>query len=113
MTDYMPTGDGMMAAIQALAVLVRSDDPASTALKPFRAAPQRLINVGYEGDSPLNRPDVKEAIESAKAEFGENGRVLIRASGTEPKIRVMTEGDDPDQVNWVAERLAEFIRNAQ
>ena len=106
MPDYLPTGDGMLAAIQVLAVLVRSGKPASETLSMFEPVPQLLRNVRYDGASPLDREDVKAAIQDAAAEFGDKGRILTRASGTEPVIRIMTEGDDPEQVEAIAERLA-------
>ncbi len=109
MPDFLPTGDGMLAAIQVLSVLVRSGKPASQALQLFDPVPQLLVNVRYEGVSPLERGDIKDAIKQAEEEFGDTGRLLIRASGTEPVIRIMTEGDDPDQVKMIADRLAAKI----
>ncbi len=111
MPDYLPTGDGMLAAIQVLSVLVRSGKPASQALQMFEPVPQLLVNVRYNGVSPLERNDIKDAIKQAETEFGDTGRLLIRASGTEPVIRIMTEGDDPDQVKAIAEKLADKIRS--
>jgi len=111
MPDYLPTGDGMLAAIQVLSVLVHSAMPASQALKVFDPVPQLLVNVRYDGVSPLGRDDIQAAIKQAEAEFGNAGRLLIRASGTEPVIRIMTEGDDPDQVKMIAHRLADKIKS--
>ena len=112
MPDYLPTGDGMLAAIQVLSVLVRSGKPASEALQMFSQVPQLLVNVRYDGGTPLEKRSVIDAIEAARAEFGTDGRVLIRASGTEPVIRIMTEGDDPEQVKSIAHRLAEVVKAA-
>jgi len=109
MPDFLPTGDGALAAVQVLSVLARSGKPASQTLKVFDPVPQLLVNVRYEGVSPLERTEIKEAIKSAEAEFGSSGRILTRASGTEPVIRVMTEGDDPQQVKDIAHRLADVI----
>ncbi len=111
MPDFLPTGDGMLAAIQVLSVLERSGQPASQALKVFEPVPQLLVNVRYDGASPLDREDVQAAIKQAETKFGDAGRLLIRASGTEPVIRIMTEGDDPAQVKEIAEGLAELIRS--
>ena len=112
MTDYSPTGDGTMAALQVLAEIIRRDRPASEVLSMFEPVPQRLVNVPYSGDSPLERPDVMEALEDAKSQFGERGRILVRASGTEPLIRVMAEGDDPAEVERITDGLAEVIGKA-
>jgi len=109
MPDYLPTGDGMLAAIQVLAVLVRSGKPASETLSLFEPVPQLLMNVRYDGVSPLERKDIQAAIREAEQEFGDTGRLLTRASGTEPVIRIMTEGDDPDQVKAIASRLADLM----
>lgn len=109
MPDFLPTGDGMLAAIQVLAVLVRSGKPASEALSLFDPVPQTLVNVRYDGESPLQRDDIQKAIKDATQEFGEKGRLLTRASGTEPVIRIMTEGDDPEQVTLIANRLAKLM----
>lgn len=110
MPDYLPTGDGMLAALQVLSVLGEGTKPASEALNLFSPVPQLLVNVRYDGATPLDNPIVKKAIQDADQEFGENGRVLIRASGTEPVIRVMTEGDDAAQVKSVAHNLADIIK---
>ena len=109
MPDFMPTGDGMLAAIQVLAVLVRSGRPASETLSLFEPVPQTLVNVRYDNVSPLERDDIQDAIKAAQTEFGNRGRVLTRASGTEPVIRIMTEGDDQEQVKLIAERLAKLM----
>ncbi len=110
MPDYLPTGDGMLAAIQVMSVLAESSCPASETLKLFTAAPQLLVNVRYEGASPLDKPIVKTAIAKAEEKFGDQGRVLIRVSGTEPVIRVMTEGDNADDVKSIAHELADIIK---
>jgi len=110
MPDYLPTGDGMLAAIQVMSVLAESGGPASQTLNLFTAAPQLLVNVRYDGASPLDKPAVKAAIDQANKKFGDQGRVLIRASGTEPVIRVMTEGDNPDDVKTIAHELADIIK---
>ena len=109
MTDFAPTGDGTVAALQVLAEIVRSGRPASEVLKVFEAVPQILKNVHYEGPSPMDNPRVIEAIEDARSDMGNMGRILVRASGTEPVIRVMAEGDDPAKVEKLTDELAEFI----
>lgn len=110
MTDYAPTGDGTIAALQVLAAIIRIGKPASEALSVFEPVPQLLKNVRYAGANPMQSPALLSAIDAAKAEFGTSGRVLVRASGTEPLIRVMTEGDDATQVERIADQLVEVVR---
>jgi len=111
MTDYSPTGDGTMAAIQILAEIKRQARPASDVLNVFEPVPQLLKNVRYSGDSPLEHPDVKIGIDQAERDFAGAGRVLVRASGTEPLIRIMVEGDDFALVEGIADRLTSLIEN--
>lgn len=95
MTDHATTGDGLMAALQILAEMVRTGKPASDLMHQFERVPQLLKNVRYApGQAPLETPQVKEAIAAAEAEMNGRGRVLIRKSGTEPLIRVMAECED-------------------
>lgn len=109
MTDFSPTGDGTVAALQVLAEIKRLNRPASEVLSLFEPVPQLLKNVRYSGTSPMENPQVLSAIEDAKAMFGNSGRILVRASGTEPLIRVMAEGDDASKVEKVTQDLADFI----
>ena len=112
MTDYSPTGDGTMAALQVLAEIIRRDRPASEVLDMFEPVPQLLKNVPYDGDNPMDMPDVQSAIADAHAQLGNTGRILVRASGTEPLIRVMAEGDDPATVKAITDGLADVIAKA-
>jgi len=109
MTDYSPTGDGTMAAIQILAEIKRQGKPASDVLNVFDPVPQILKNVRYAGENPMAHPKLLEAIEKEQADFAGQGRVLIRASGTEPLIRVMAEGDDSNKVEAVVDRFVALI----
>ena len=109
MTDFTPTGDGTIAALQVLAEIVRQDKPASEVLSLFDKVPQILKNVKYAGASPMVHPELVSAIADAKAEFGNSGRVLVRASGTEPLIRVMAEGDDQAKIDKIANDLVMLI----
>lgn len=111
MTDFSPTGDGTVAALQVLAEIQRCGKPASEVLKVFEAVPQMLKNVTYDSGTPMTDKDVLAAIEDARVDLGNSGRVLVRASGTEPVIRVMAEGDDLSKVDRVTENIAEVIRN--
>jgi phosphoglucosamine mutase len=110
--DHATTGDGTVAALQVLASLVRSGKPASELLHVFEPVPQLLKNVRYEGGQPLENESVKAAIAAAEAELAGKGRLVIRASGTEPLIRVMAEGDDQSQVERVVDTICEALRAA-
>jgi len=111
MTEYSPTGDGTMAAIQILAEIKRQGCLASEVLNVFEPVPQLLKNVRYAGESPMTHPKLATAIEAAQADFAGQGRVLIRASGTEPLIRVMAEGDDSDKVEIVVNDFVDLIES--
>lgn len=112
LADYAPTGDGTLAAIHVLAEL-EAGTPVSEQLSVFTPVPQQLKNVRYEGVSPLTLDNVKDAITAANADMGDSGRILVRASGTEPLIRVMAEGDDLDKVERVTDALCDVIRSSQ
>ena len=113
LSDYATTGDGLVAALQILAELKRAGAPASEVLHRFEPLPQLLKNVRFErGAKPLDKDAVKAVIAEAEAELDGKGRVLIRASGTEPVIRVMAEGDDDAQVTRVVDRICDAVRGA-
>jgi phosphoglucosamine mutase len=110
LSDYVTTGDGLIAALQVLAVLVASGKPASETGRLFAALPQRLRSLRVDGASkPLDARAVKDAIRSAEAALGTAGRLLIRKSGTEPVIRVMAEGEDEKLVHRVVDDVARAI----
>jgi len=110
--DHATTGDGLIAALQVLASCARAGKPASEMCHLFEPAPQFLINIRYEGASPLHLEHVQKAQADAERQLGNAGRLVLRKSGTEPLIRVMTQGDDETLVKAVAEELAETIRAA-
>ena len=113
MTDHATTGDGLMAALQFLAEMVRSGSAASTLLRQFESVPQKLVNVTYaRGAAPLDAEQVRAAIADGEARLAGTGRVLIRASGTEPKIRVMAEAEDPALLDEVVGSIADAVRGA-
>jgi phosphoglucosamine mutase len=112
LSDYATTGDGLVAALQVLAELVRAGAPASEVLHRFDPLPQILKNVRFKGGKPLDDARVKDAIAAAEAELDGIGRLVIRASGTEPVIRVMAEGDDRGQVEAVVDRVCDAVREA-
>ena len=110
MLDHATTGDGLIAALQVLAVLVESGKPMSQLGRQFETVPQVLKNVKYTGSSPLESDHVKQAIRDGEAMLKGSGRVLVRPSGTEPLIRVMAEGDDEKQVKTVVNQIAEAMK---
>ena len=114
LTDFATTGDGLMAALQALAVLVQSGRPASEALRLFQPLPQYLKNVRYKAGAalPLDQDSVKAAIKAGEAELIGKGRLLIRKSGTEPLIRVMAEGEDEALVLRVVGEICKAVEAA-
>jgi len=112
LSDFATTGDGLIAALQVLAVLVRSGRRASEACRVFAPLPQLLRNVRYAGESPLRLPHVVAAIDAAGTRLNGAGRVLIRASGTEPLIRVMAEGEDSALIQDIVAALCATIAKA-
>ena len=110
LSDFITTGDGLVAALQVLSVVVGSGRPVSEVCRRFDALPQLLQNVPYANGSPLEHEAVKSAIDAGKARLGRNGRLVIRPSGTEPVIRVMAEGDDESLVHQVVGDIAEAVR---
>ena len=110
MTDHATTGDGLMAALQALSVLIKSKKPASATFRCFEPVPQLLKNVRVQDATlALEAKAVVSAIAAGEKKLGKSGRILVRKSGTEPLIRVMAEGDDSDLVKSVVDRIIEAI----
>jgi phosphoglucosamine mutase len=108
LSDVSTTGDGLVAALQVLAVLTQGK-PASEAAHLFNPLPQVLENVRFKKGSPIDDARVKSSIEDANAKLGATGRVLVRKSGTEPLIRVMAEGEDEKVVRAVVRQIASAI----
>jgi phosphoglucosamine mutase len=110
MTDHATTGDGLMAALQALSALIKSKKPASETFRAFEPVPQLLKNVRVgDATAALEAKAVIAAIAAGEKELGKSGRILVRKSGTEPLIRVMAEGDDSALVTSVVDRIIEAI----
>jgi len=109
LSDYATTGDGLVAALQVLAVVKRQGRPVSEVCHVFDPLPQVLKNVRYKTGKPLENAQVKIAIDGATARLNGNGRLVIRPSGTEPVIRVMGEGDDQYLVEEVVDEIVEAL----
>ncbi|MEO9875993.1 MAG: phosphoglucosamine mutase [Anderseniella sp.] len=113
LSDFNTTGDGLIAALQVLAVLVQNGGSVSEVCRMFDPVPQVLKNVRYGAGTPLEQDPVKKAIAAAEEKLGNSGRLVIRKSGTEPLIRVMAEGDNADLVTSVVDDIvAEVERHA-
>ncbi len=110
--DHATTGDGCIAALQVLGALVQSGKRASELLHLFDPVPQLLKNVRYAGGTPLETAAVQQAIAEAEAALSGKGRLVIRASGTEPVIRVMAEGDNEAQVAQVVNDICAAVADA-
>jgi len=112
LSDYATTGDGLLAALQVLAMLVEEGRKASAVCRVFQRLPQKLRSVRFVGDSPLDVPVVQAAVAAAEARLSGGGRLLIRKSGTEPVIRVMAEAEDAALVERVVDELCAVIGQA-
>ncbi|MDX1635141.1 MAG: phosphoglucosamine mutase [Marinobacter sp.] len=112
--DCTSTGDGIVSALQVLLAVWRSGRTLSELRQGMTKLPQTMINVrvGQRFD-PFQRPALVDAVARAEQRLGDTGRVLLRASGTEPLIRVMTEGQDETLIRRIAEELAEDVRQSQ
>ncbi len=109
LSDYSTTGDGLIAALQILAVMVESDQKNKKFIQAFTPLPQVLKNVKISKDFSLDDPEVIDIISKAEEKLGDNGRVLVRKSGTEPLIRIMVEGSKLSEINKLAEQIAKKI----
>ena len=109
LSDFATTGDGLVAALQLLAVTQRQQRPVSQVCHAFDPVPQLLKNVRYSGGKPLAVESVKRAIADGQARLGKGGRLVIRPSGTEPVIRVMAEGDDRSLVEAVVNDICAAV----
>jgi phosphoglucosamine mutase len=111
LSDFSTTGDGLIAALQVLAVLVQSGKRMSDLARQFEPVPQRLENVRFaNGAKPLDDASVKAAIADGEARLNACGRIVVRPSGTEPLIRIMAEGDDAKLVAQVVRDIAGAVK---
>jgi phosphoglucosamine mutase len=112
LSDFSTTGDGLIAALQVLAVMIQTNQPMSALGRQFEPVPQLLENVRFAGGKPLEAKSVKEAIADGEAQLNGSGRIVVRPSGTEPLIRIMAEGDDPALVKKVVKSIVSAVKAA-
>jgi phosphoglucosamine mutase len=111
--DKATTGDGLISALQVLVVMKQAGKPLSVLVEGMPKYPQKMVNVRLEQRmDPGDSPEIRDAVAVAEGELADTGRIVLRASGTEPVIRVMVEGEDADQVDSLAERLASVVAAA-
>ena len=110
LSDYTTTGDGLVAALQLLAVVKEAGLRVSEVCHRFDAVPQKLTSVRYKAGKPLDHKLVVQVIAESRDRLGKAGRLVIRESGTEPVIRVMAESDDAVLVDAVVEQIAATIK---
>jgi phosphoglucosamine mutase len=110
LSDHTTTGDGLLAALQVLAVVQRSGKPVSEVCHRFEPVPQILENVRFAGGRPLEADAVVAAIRAGEERLSGIGRLVIRPSGTEPLIRVMGESDDGDLLKSVVADIVGAVR---
>ncbi len=110
LSDYTTTGDGLVAALQVLAVVKEAGLRVSEICKRFEKVPQKLTSVRYKAGKPLDHKLVVQVIAESRDRLGKDGRLVIRESGTEPVIRVMAESDDAGLVDAVVEQIATTIK---
>jgi phosphoglucosamine mutase len=112
LNDFSTTGDGLIAALQVLAVLAGDGKPASKAAHLFEPLPQVLKNVRFKKGSPLEDARVTSQIKACEERLNGSGRILVRKSGTEPVIRVMAEGEDEKMIRAVVNDIVAVIQEA-
>lgn len=110
LSDFSTTGDGLIAALQVLAVLVQKQEKASKVCNMFTPFPQELRNIRFKGEDPLTHEDVQKALKQAEDQLGKDGRIVLRKSGTEPLIRVMAEAKDYMIVDQILTHLCKVIQ---
>lgn len=111
--QYHSTGDGIIAGLQVLTAMLREGKTLDEMLAPFHKYPQALVNVRFQGNSdPLQADNVQAVVAEVERALGDNGRVLLRKSGTEPLIRVMVEGQDAKTVKAYADEIASEVEAA-
>ena len=109
--EHATTGDGLVAALQVLAIMLRESQPLSALAKVLKRVPQLLENVSLPMRKPLaEMPELSRRIGQVEKKLGKDGRVLVRWSGTEPKLRLMLEGPEPKLLKTLVGELADAAR---
>ena len=109
--DYSTTGDGLIAALQILAILISKEGASSSVCRQFEPIPQLLRNVKISPGQSLDTPEIKGAIKSSESQLLGKGRMLVRKSGTEPIIRVMIEGEDQKLIETLGNTIVSAIES--
>jgi phosphoglucosamine mutase len=112
LSDFTTTGDGFVAALQVLAVVKKLGQPVSSVCHRFDPLPQIMRNVRYRSGKPMESGAVRSAIAAAEKRLSGRGRLIVRPSGTEPVIRVMSEGDDVALLEDVVDSIVEALSQA-
>lgn len=109
--DHNTTGDGVLSALQVLAIIQRSGKPLSELAQVMTSLPQVRVNVKVRKKVDLSElPTVQKVVAEVEGELGDKGRVLIRYSGTEPLMRIMLEGEDQQRINALAEQIGTAVK---
>jgi len=112
LSDFTTTGDGLVAALQLLQVVRIKNKPVSEVCANFEKVPQILQNVKFSGGKPLEDKLVKQVIRESEERLGDDGRLVIRMSGTEPLIRIMGQADDEALIATIVRQISAAIRKA-
>ena len=107
--DRNSTGDGIIAALQVLAAMLEMEQPLHQLVADLQMAVQVMKNVEVADKTVVNKTTVQQALQEATQKLGDAGRILLRPSGTEPKIRVMAEGHDEARLHAIVDELAAVI----
>ena len=111
--DYNPTGDGILTSLMLIQIMLEKKSKLSELCKVIKKYPQVLLNVKVDNNKKQNYiadEEIQNEIKKLQEEFKDNGRILVRASGTEPIIRVMIEGEDQQDIEKKANKLADLIK---
>lgn len=112
-SEHSTTGDGLITALQVLSAIKRNNKKSSELNALMKTYPQVLVNVTVKDKTLFEREDIQAMIKSAEEELGDDGRILVRASGTEPLIRVMAEGPDQSQLERICNGIIDAINKMQ
>jgi phosphoglucosamine mutase len=110
LSDHSTTGDGLIAALQVLAVIVQLDKPASKICQVFKPIPQILKNIHFDHKQSLENTAIQTIIQQTEKKLGKNGRLLIRKSGTEPLLRIMAEGENEEEISAMVDQIITVIQ---